>query len=115
MGERNEIMGREIRQQKIRIHNKILLLRSIERILKSEDFEYVFENASDEERKKVEWILKTENLDNLKSWLRRLSEESLITMSSRKLKDICKRNSVPYWSRLTREEMIEALNAAGLG
>lgn len=108
-------MGREIRQQKIRIHNKILMLRSIERILKSEDFEYVYKNASPDEQTKVEWILKTENLDNLKKWLHRLSEESLITMSSRKLKNLCKRNSIPYWSRLTREEMIEALHAAGVG
>lgn len=105
----------EIEQRRIKIHNKILKLRSIERILLSDKFEDACKASTEDEQTKLLWILKTESLSNLKSWISKINEEALETMSSRKLRELCKFKSVPYWPRLSRQEMMEALDAASLG
>lgn len=105
----------EIKQRRIKIHNQILKLRSIERILKSDSFEIAYKKASSEDKKKLDWILKTQYLNNLRSWIFKINEQSLETMSSRRLRELCKQYSVPYWSRLDKLEMIEEINAASMG
>ena len=104
-----------IKQHTIRIHNQILKLRSIERFLKSNNFEAAFQDATEEQLKKLDWILKNLNFEQLKIWAFKINEGSLETMSGRKLKKLCKEHSVPYWSRLDRFEMIGELQCKELG
>jgi len=100
-----------IKQHRIKIHNQILRLRSLERTLKSDLFESAYNDATAEERKKLDWILKSLHLENLRKWISKINQQSLETMSIRSLRELCKEYSVPYWSRLDKLEMIEEINA----
>lgn len=100
-----------LRQHKIRIHNQVLRLRSLERALKSDPFEAAYNDANAEEKKKLDWILKSLHLENLRKWISKINQQSLETMSIRNLRELCKKYSVPYWSRLDKLEMIEEINA----
>jgi len=105
-------MGREmIQEHQTSIHNQILKLRSIERLLQSDKFEDAYGAATGEDFKELDTILKILNIKQLKLWIFKINEGSLETMSSRRLKELCKEQSIPYWSRLDRIEMIEELNA----
>ncbi len=105
-------MGREIREHRIKIHNQVLRLRSLERALKSDLFEVAYDDATVEEKKKLDWILKSLHLENLRKWISKINQQSIETMSIRSLRELCKKHSIPYWSRLDKLEMIEELNAS---
>lgn len=100
-----------IKQHRIRIHNQVLRLRSLERALKSDPFEAAYSDATIEEKKKLDWILKSLHLENLRMWIAKINQQSIQTMSIRNLRELCKKYSVPYWSRLDKLEMIEEINA----
>lgn len=104
-----------VKQHRIKIHNQILRLRSLERTLKSDLFESAYSDATAEEKKKLDWILKSLHLENLRKWIFKINEQSIETMSIRNLRELCKKQSIPYWSRLDRLEMIGELNATSMG
>lgn len=103
--------GEMIQEHQTSIHNQILKLRSIERLLQSDKFEDAYGAAMGKDFEGLDWILKNLNFKQLKVWIFKINEGSLETMSSRRLKELCKEQSVPYWSRLDRQEMIEELHA----
>ena len=87
---------------------KALNLRAIHRLLEGSEFHSAFENEkADKELLKV--ILKSGDLPELKRWIKNNLPVSIEFMTYNQLKEMAKNNHVFRWSRLSREELIQAL------
>jgi len=91
------------------VANRLLVLRSFERQLAKSEFEIAFQSATDADKIKLNSILKSLNKQDLKTWIHQLVRGKLDYMTYRSLRDWAHEENIPYWSRMTREELIQAL------
>lgn len=101
-----------------RFHAKALEIRAIDAFVNTDRFEDAFARASPEDRERLLLILKSGKLEAVRSWVKDRLAGPLRFRSYRQLRDIGRRENVPLWSRLTRDELLEVLekkaNAASL-
>lgn len=96
------------------MHRQILDLRAFERILLTNEFESAYISASTDLRNKLDLIVKNVDVDALKTWIKNLSRNDLESMSYRELRELCKRHNIFRWSRLDKDQMVEALRGIQL-
>jgi hypothetical protein len=91
------------------VKNRVLALRSFERQVNKEEFQIAFDASSDVDKIELFAILKSTDKTKLKSWIHKLVRGKLDYMSYRSLRDWAKEENIPYWSRMSKEEIVEAL------
>lgn len=94
-------------------HQRFLNVRAFDRILESEEWYEAFESASDAEINKFTAILESNRVHELRAWIVDNLPKVFENMSYRQLREKCKTEHVYRWSRLGRDEMVEALKRAG--
>lgn len=94
---------------KLGVSNRILALRSFQRLLDQEKFDIAFNGCNDTEKLKLTAILRQLDKLALKVWINQNVRGRMNYMTYRALRDWAKDENIPYWSRMNREELIEAL------
>lgn len=91
------------------VHNRLLSLRAIDRLLHSEQCADAFKHASAAEKAKL--LIADISPSFLKEWIRLNTKSDLELLSYRELRERGKNHNIFRWSRLTKEELVEALSA----
>lgn len=106
-------MDKELIRERVRLqdkfHQRLLKFRSFNRILKSTDFEIAYENAVYDDKCELNEILERAEPKELKSWISKLTQSELETLSYRELRRRAQMANVHRWSRLSKEELIDEL------
>jgi len=87
------------------LSKRILILRSIERILKSEEFNRLYEMLEDTSR--VDLLIKNDDKEGLNLWLKRHSQKETETL--RKLRSKAKALCICNWYNLTKDQLLYEL------
>ena len=91
------------------VHNKVLLLRSLEATILQPKFERLWTDSSKRQKDEVFEIIKAESKRRLNAWIRNHPSIDLGEKSLRQLRDIGCRLGVQNYSRLTKAELIKAI------
>jgi len=78
----------------------------VHRISETKDFANAFAKANEEQRAKLILI---SNAKDMRVWMAMANNQPLAALSYRKLRDMAKSENVFNYSRLTRDEIIAAL------
>jgi hypothetical protein len=89
-----------------RLYNDILDLRSIERLVTSKLFRTAWDSVGDEERKSVVYHIDMKDQRSIKLWIRKHNQN---TLSVRELKDIAYQLGIYRYSRLSKNELVQAI------
>lgn len=94
------------------VRDKVCRVRSFYRLVLADEFAEALISASVsvEQMEIYRTLLSTFNYEGLKVWIKNNLPKELENMSYRKLRDMAKDRNIPRWSRLSREELIEALH-----
>lgn len=95
-------------------HARFLNIRAFDVILQSAKFAEAYNNASEDEKSKLKDIIELNRTGYLRDWVNRNRPEELDNLSYRELRDLCKTNHIYRWSRLDRDQMVEALKRASI-
>lgn len=102
-----------------RLRRRHLELRAMDRLLEGERFDEVMKSATDDQAKELEVILKSDDAARLKAWMKKAANKPIDEKSLRELHIIARDLSIPKYSRLTRAQLIKAIerttNATGMG
>jgi len=91
------------------IHRVMLEWRAIDSLLETEKFENAYARADEAQCNRLPMILKSGRIDTLRRWIKDCLAGPLKFQSYRQLRELAKQANVPRWSRLTRDEILEAL------
>lgn len=89
------------------LRKKLNDFRSFGRLVEKIDFADTFLAAPDSEITLLDEITERQSLIELTAWLTRNLVIHDDDLSYRQLREWCRQNHIPRWSRLTREEMLE--------
>lgn len=95
-------------------HKRVLEMRAIDAFLETERFDEAFDRAKANERERLLVILKSESIERVRAWTTEQLAGPLKFRSFRQLRELAKKNNVYRWSRLSRDELLEALYERGL-
>ena len=102
-----------------RIRRRQLDLRAMRRFSETPRFEDALGTATDAQIVRLETILKSDSPMALKDWAREARNKPLCDCTMRELMSKAKDKMIPKYSRLSREQLIRALekhgNATGMG
>lgn len=93
----------------VKFHEKMLVYRAIDAYIVTDRFERAYEKAGAHHRAELLVILKSENLDALKTWVYTRLIGPLDEQSYRELRERAKQQNVSRWSRLSKDELLEEL------
>lgn len=94
-----------------KVHSTILIYRSIERIIDTEDFLSLWERSDDNQKQEITTIVLNKDKYGLIRWMRQHPAVELIELPIHILRDMaCKLNIYKY-SRLSKVELIRAIRA----
>ena len=102
-------MGREVMELQNRVHRRMLEWRSLDAFILTERFEDAYKRATGPEVDRLILILKSGQLEAVRQWAKDRMAGPLRFQSYRQLRDLGRRENVQRWSRLTRDELIAAL------
>ena len=102
-------MGRKIIV--VNFHKKTLRMRAIDRILCTREFEDALERAGESEIISLHRILEQLDIPILQQWIFELLYGPMEHLSHRQLRELAKNMNVSRWSRLSKDELIEELEA----
>ena len=91
------------------VHDKLLQLRAIERIILSNRFQDLYEGSSDTKRAKVDWIIYQGSLSRLQKWVCYHPDLPLEECSLDQLRSRAKLRRINNYSRLYKHELIREL------
>jgi len=91
------------------VHNKVLLLRSLETTILQPKFERLWADSSKRQKDEVFEIIRAESKGRLNAWIRNHPSIDLGEKSLRQLRDIGGRLGVKNYSRITKAELIKAI------
>ncbi len=101
-------MGGKIDIQ-IKHREKVLRLRRLDRLVQSNEFTYIWDEVSSAEKLKVTCLIQEGQYEDFKHWLLDHFNLGFKSYSVRALRGFASMNHIPYYSRKTRVELIEAL------
>lgn len=107
-------VSRHLYQSRNTIRQKILNLRAFSRYASTDEFEEVFFSVKADIRNQVDAIFDSADLDKLRAWVKANRKQSLETLSYRELRERAKNQNIFFWSRLSKDELVEALRAASV-
>lgn len=96
-----------------RIRRRQLELRAMRRFSETTRFEDALGTATEVQLQKLEMILKSDSARDLKQWAREARNKPLCDCTMRELMSKAKDKMIPKYSRLTREQLIRALEKHG--
>jgi hypothetical protein len=94
-----------------KVHEKMLEWRAVDSLVASDKFEDAFSRAREGHLDHLTVILRSGQLEGLKQWIKERLAGPLKFQSYRQLRELGKRANIPRWSRLTRDELLEILEA----
>jgi hypothetical protein len=95
-------------------HARFLNVRAFDVILQSPKFKEAYDNAPEDEKSKLKDIIEQNRTGYLRDWVTKNRPEELENLSYRELRELCKENHIYRWSRLDRDQMVEALRRASI-
>lgn len=95
------------------VHKTMLEWRAFDTLLTTDRFEAAIKASTGEHLDDLEVILKSGRTERLKRWIKDRLAGPLKFRPYRQLRELAKRENVPRWSRLDRDELIAALTAKG--
>lgn len=101
-----------------RLRRRLLEVRAMYRYLDNPRFEEALAAAEDKDVTALELILKSDNAKALRVWVKQTLNQPLHLKGIRELKDIARDKMIPKYSRLSRDQLIKALekhNEASMG
>ena len=98
-----------IQEVRNRVHQHMLEWRAIDALIDSDKFDEAYHAATIEQRDRLIVILKSGQLEPVRRWVKERLAGPLHHQSYRQLREQGKRENVPRWSRLTRDELIDIL------
>jgi hypothetical protein len=110
MAQRDEKLGIKMTPAQV-VHERILYLRSLERILEDTDFEELFENASDEDKKKIMKMAEDGDKDGILKWTKSSVEYTLEQMNIRKLRVLGRRYGIRRYNSIPKASLLSELHA----
>jgi hypothetical protein len=96
-----------------RIRRRQLDLRAMRRFSETNRFSDALESATDAQLQKLETILKSDSARDLKEWAREARNKPLCDCTMRELFDKAREKMIPKYSRLSKEQLIRALEKHG--
>ncbi len=100
-----------------RLRRRLLEIRAMYRYLENPRFEEALAAAEAKDLSALDLILKSDNAKALRVWVKKTLNQPLHLKGIRELKDIARDKMIPKYSRLSRDQLIKALekhNAASL-
>jgi hypothetical protein len=94
----------------MKVRRMTLDLRAINRLVQGEIFLHLWGKANDSQRRSADKLIKEINLAGLREWVREARTRDLRDMTYRVLVAHCQRAKVPNYSRMQKDEMINALS-----
>lgn len=91
------------------LHNRILRARNVENLLIRPQFERLWSDSIDEEKKEVETYILDFNKDKLLKWMRTHPSIDLGEKPLRDLLPIAKQLHIKNYSRLSRIQLIQSI------
>lgn len=96
-----------------KLDRRVLNLRAIQRLLADPDFEITFDRADDFQSARLDLLIKEASVQGVKDWIKNLHPDEVAYMSHRKLSELGRKENIPGWSRLSREQLITILKDKG--
>jgi hypothetical protein len=87
-------------------HNNLLKARAIQRLVQSDKFQNLMQDAED--LKSAEALILKSDINGLRVLLNTLSLKSLVYMSYAELKALALIRQIPRYSRLSKDELLDA-------
>lgn len=111
MEEEDEVVGRKMKLEEFqeKFHRRALEFRAVDSYMYSERFASAFRLASFVQRERLHEILKSANIVALKQWVKDRLAGPLEYRSYRNLRELAQRLNIRRWSRMSQEELLEAL------
>lgn len=88
---------------------RLLSLRGMYRFLESPRFEEALKQATDDQLKRLDLILKSDSSKDLRNWARDVLSKSIYDQTIRELMAVARDMMIPKWSRMSREQLIRAI------
>lgn len=89
-----------------RLYNRVLDLRSVERLVNAQSFELAWNAANTTQKEKVATLIETLDCSGIKQWVRSLNQASL---SIRELKERASQLGIPCYSRMDKQALLTAI------
>jgi ribosomal protein L17 len=96
----------KIQEYHNKVTNKILLLRSITRILASEKFSEAYDKAEDDSRKEIEKLITNSEKDAILAWIRNQLNQKTIF----ELRKEARRRGIKNYNKIPKEVLSMELN-----
>lgn len=91
------------------LHNHILKLRSIERIVTSRSFERMYDSSTLNEQEEIERYITNRDRARIENWVERKRAAHYGEMSLMQLRVIARKLSIPYYSRLHKSTLLSEI------
>lgn len=101
-------MGREVERD---LHQEILKLRALERIVLSESFKKAWEESDKTDQEIARVIITSRNIEELKKWIFEITED-LEELSYNKLRNMASKMRIAYYAKMTRDQLIKEIKHA---
>jgi len=98
-----------------RLRRRLLEIRAMFRFLGNPRFEDSLGKATAEQLAELETILKSDDAKALRVWARKALNHPLQLEGIRELKEMARNKMIPKYSRLTRDQLIRALEKQHAG
>ena len=92
-----------------RLRRRLLEVRAMYRFLENPRFEDALGRATAEQLAELDLILKSDNAKALRVWARQALNHPLHMKGIRELKDLARNKLIPKYSRMSRDQLIRAL------
>jgi len=99
----------ELTETRVKLHENVLRLRAIERLIRKEKFESLFAISGIELQARALQFIEAQDLDGLLNWMSSHPAVPYHEKSLTELRGLCKQHVIPNYSRLTKQELIRRL------
>lgn len=97
------------------IHSNLLQVRCQERVADSQDFEDAWALANEKQKQECIRAILDFKINGLKLWIETILQQDLWAWSFRQLRQLASSNHVTNYSRMSKAELVSALEKKGLG
>lgn len=95
---------------KKQLHEKILMLRSLESVINKPKFSRLWHESTDEEKKQVSNYIDNKDKDSLLNWLNTHRALEVGELNIRQLRETAKQMNIRNYSRLGKLDLMRAIN-----
>ena len=94
---------------------KLNKLRAIKRLINTPEFQHLWEDSTCIQKQAIEWYIHKNDLAAIRSWCKNHDSLELGERSTKQLRELARLLSIPYWSRLTKPQLIYCVQEARNG